>query len=338
MKLWRETIQAYRFGRASYLWLLFVWAEVNRREHTPTWYAQIVSATTSSMATARSKRRRRSDSDVNAGTPAKAPNCSPDAFEEPGPAESTPTALPDLTEDIDELIRLMGESEKPLPVAGPLAGGTRLSDLLLLVADPRMEPAVLRIVSPESPEYARICAEFALAGLAVVRIARVESSHARLCFKQTLAADAALSGRRSQHPPAILWHAPTRTLLAAAAEGCLDHRCARRDPRLRFGLGAYITPDVSKANQYAPAQRGYTSPFGSAPCSGAPAGVRMMLGVAVNAGNTYTYPRGRMDPTLTRPPPGYDSVTGNITGSDEVVVYDRTRTLVQYMVEYVPQS
>lgn len=260
------------------------------------------------------------------------------------PTESTLTDLPDLrdlTGDLDTLITLMGESETPLPVAGPLAGGTRLSDLLLLVADPRREPAVLRIVSPESPEHARIHAEFALAGLAVVRIARVESSHSRLCFEQTLAADAALSGRRSQPPPTILWHAPTTALLAAAAEGCLDHRCARPDPlhtRLRFGSGAYSTPDVSKANQYAPAQRGYTSPFKSTPCSGAPAGVRMMLGVAVNAGNTYKYPRGRMAPTLTRPPPGYDSVTGNITGSDEVVVYDRTRTLVQYMVEYVPQS
>lgn len=145
------------------------------------------------MATARGKRLRGSDSDFEAGTPAKVPNCSADAFEEPGPAESTPTDLPDLTGDLDLLVKLMGESETPLLLTGPLDGGTRRSDLLLLGADSRKDPTVLRIVSPESPEHARICAKFAFAGLHVLRIARVEAPHSRLCFEQTRDADAALS-------------------------------------------------------------------------------------------------------------------------------------------------
>ena len=99
----------------------------------------------------------------------------------------------------------------------------------------------------------------------------------------------------------------------------LDPQCISRDSFQRFGNGFYLAPNSSKCNDYV---RGCNSH-------------KAMLLCQVYPGKKYNIQRNRQH--LTGPPPGYDSVYGNV-GEDlnypELVVYKPEAVMPRYIIVY----
>jgi len=101
----------------------------------------------------------------------------------------------------------------------------------------------------------------------------------------------------------------------------LDPNCIRssRSDFQRFGSGFYLAPNSSKCHDYTQDAHGY----------------RGMLLCDVYPGKKF--PLQKNSPKLTQPPPGYDSVYGQV-GSDlnypEIVLYDSDAVLPRYIIIY----
>eukprot|EP00053_Salpingoeca_punica_P011184 m.99996 g.99996 ORF g.99996 m.99996 type:complete len:476 (-) comp15608_c0_seq3:497-1924(-) len=111
-----------------------------------------------------------------------------------------------------------------------------------------------------------------------------------------------------------LYHTTKAPLAAVLAEG-LDLGRAR--PGL-FGRGLYATSSIVKASSYWPLH-----------CNR-----RIMLEVSVLAGRAYEYMPGETCQGLTAPPQGCDSVSGDLHGHPETVVYNNSQLLIRYIVDY----
>jgi len=88
-----------------------------------------------------------------------------------------------------------------------------------------------------------------------------------------------------------------------------------------FGRGIYLTPDMTKANDYAPQAKTATV-------------LRAMLVCDVLEGKSHTYATGHFDRTLTAAPLDSDSVTGYIRRAKEVVVYNCAQVLIKGVILY----
>jgi hypothetical protein len=121
-----------------------------------------------------------------------------------------------------------------------------------------------------------------------------------------------------------LWHGTTAGDIDQLLLEGLDQRVAARG---HFGRGLYFSDHPGKAHRYTTKK----SFVGRGPSS---EGIRTMLRCKVQLGKTKEYPRGINDTSLLREPSGYDSVVGNISGQNEMVVYDNDRVLIEYVVRY----
>lgn len=118
-----------------------------------------------------------------------------------------------------------------------------------------------------------------------------------------------------------LWHGTTAPNIDQLLLEGLDQRVAARG---HFGRGLYFSDHPGKAHRY-------TTKRSAGPNAD---GIRTMLRCKVQLGKTKEYPRGVNDTSLLREPSGYDSVMGNISGQNEMVVYDNDRVLIEYVVRY----
>jgi len=114
-----------------------------------------------------------------------------------------------------------------------------------------------------------------------------------------------------------LYHYPNPEFLNNIIIEGLDARLSKIG---NFGKGIYFASDLLKANQF------NTSPVGQ---------ISYMFLCSVNLGNTFNYELNANDMKLVREPDGYDSVSGNINGFDEFVVYDNTRVVIDYIISYI---
>lgn len=246
--------------------------------------------------------------------------------------ETEAPELPELGPVIEGLLAEVNDEERTamqLPPAFPAwKEGHQSGDFPLLV-NPDERPTVLREMPRTSEAFERLRTQFAAESLSVHRVIQVMAPGARIRYEATRGADARI--RVAPGAERMLWHTPSnRAVAQVVAEGCLDPRVSRGG---RFGRGAYTTPDILKAAAYAKTgTEKLVSPY---PGPTPPPDLRIMLQVAINTGRVFECPKGTINYSLQRPPSGFDSVCGNITGSDEIVVYDRTRTLVHYIVEYL---
>ena len=100
----------------------------------------------------------------------------------------------------------------------------------------------------------------------------------------------------------------------------LDRRCIRKNVSFqRFGHGFYLAPNSSKCHDYTQGANGY----------------RAMLLCDVCPGNKYQLEGNRQH--LTGPPPGYDSVYGQVGSKlnyPEIVVYKPEAVLPRYVILY----
>eukprot|EP00049_Salpingoeca_infusionum_P021932 m.4872 g.4872 ORF g.4872 m.4872 type:complete len:252 (-) comp4683_c0_seq2:439-1194(-) len=91
-----------------------------------------------------------------------------------------------------------------------------------------------------------------------------------------------------------------------------------------FGRGIYSATTPIKANKYWPKERAYDE--------------RVILQLRTLVGHTKQFQRGHYDMELQREPRGYDSVSGNIDGHSEVIVYNNNRCLIEYVIYYVDKQ
>ena len=105
-----------------------------------------------------------------------------------------------------------------------------------------------------------------------------------------------------------------------ANEG-LDKDCISNASFQRFGPGFYLAPNSSKCHDYARRCNGYTH--------------KAMILCEVHPGRKYHLQTNRQQ--LNGPPPGYDSVYGQV-GEDlnypELVVYDPDAVMPRYIIVY----
>lgn len=85
-----------------------------------------------------------------------------------------------------------------------------------------------------------------------------------------------------------------------------------------FGKGIYAAQTVPKSSSY------WQWQFDA----------RIMLEVSMLTGSTYLCPLGQTRQGLQAPPPGFDSVTGNVHGQPEFVVYENSRVLIKFIIDY----
>jgi hypothetical protein len=107
-----------------------------------------------------------------------------------------------------------------------------------------------------------------------------------------------------------------------------------------FGKGLYFSPDPKKCDDYwRRAAMGEAGAVAAASTGKDPATTRYMFCARVILGRPYEFAAGTYEKSLRAPPNGYDSVAGHIKGQRELVVYENSRVLLEYLVTYeVPEQ
>lgn len=179
-------------------------------------------------------------------------------------------------------------------------------------------------VDPASELANEIAEEFATEGLEVTAAFQVNNTPASEVYEARKYATR--TGRSA--PEHYLWH------------GTPDGSDARLDsivgeglhPSTKAGyLGANCVylGEVGKASMYAIPRDAVKLPHSLHPLE-----ERTMVRARVLLGRTLYLAPGKYDPTLTRAPRGYDSVSASIFGGREYGVYDSTRVLVDLVVRF----
>jgi hypothetical protein len=89
-----------------------------------------------------------------------------------------------------------------------------------------------------------------------------------------------------------------------------------------FGRGNYCTPYIEKAATY---WKGTSERF-------------IVFGVEVLLGDCLDHEDGMFDQTYRKEPYGFDSVSGNMTGEKEFVVYRNDQINIKYVIYYYPDD
>lgn len=159
--------------------------------------------------------------------------------------------------------------------------------------------------------------------VAVYRVQNVDM-HKRFTDKQSWETEAMLTTT----PALDLWHGTP-----ADEKGIEDMLLGGLDQRLSqrgyFGHGLYFSDSPGKASRYT-APRNDQGRLVALPDTH----VRTLLRCKVLPGRQLKCDPNVTHPRLRREPVGYDSVKGNVTGSDEYVVYDNARVYAEYVVQY----
>jgi hypothetical protein len=176
-------------------------------------------------------------------------------------------------------------------------------------------------VDPDTSEYASVVLPLIQHGVTIVDVHRVQNQRTYTRFHATKMADSMMPWDTY---PRDLWHGTTATQLGQLLLEGLDQRVASRG---HFGRGLYFSDHPGKAHRYTSKR---STGRGSHGCRG----IRTMLRCKVLMGKIKEYPRGVNDPSLLREPAGHDSVSGNISGQHEMVVYNNDRVYIDYVVRY----
>jgi len=174
-------------------------------------------------------------------------------------------------------------------------------------------------VDPSTAEYAAVVLPLVQHGVSIVEVQRVQNHRLYTRYHGKEMSEALMPWETETKD---LWHGTTVSDLEQMLLEGLDQRMSARG---HFGRGLYFSDHPGKAHRYTTKRSGFGGESG---------GVRTMLRCRVQLGRTKEYPPGVNDTSLLREPAGYDSVRGNISGQNEMVVYDNDRVLIEYVVRY----
>mmetsp|Transcript_48480 Transcript_48480/g.67370 ORF Transcript_48480/g.67370 Transcript_48480/m.67370 type:complete len:317 (-) Transcript_48480:2-952(-) len=180
-------------------------------------------------------------------------------------------------------------------------------------------------VDPSTAEYASVVLPLIQHGVTIVEVQRVQNHRLYSRYHAKEMAEALMPWDTSVKD---LWHGTTASNIDQLLLEGLDQRVAARG---HFGRGLYFSDHPGKAHRYT-TKRSFPGRGPSAE------GIRTMLRCRVQLGKVKEYPRGVNDTSLLREPSGFDSVQGNISGQNEMVVYDNDRVLIEYVVRYTVAS
>ena len=146
-------------------------------------------------------------------------------------------------------------------------------------------------------------------GMPIRKISRVQNDIAKMRYEHLQ-----LEGSSRQQEPLTVYHTTNSPIDTVVMEG-LDQRLSKSG---YFGRGIYFS-DPIKCSMY--------GKFGTTTH-------RVMLMCSILPGRQFTFLDNEHDNTLLREPAGYDSVSGNITGHREHVIYNNDRCIIDYIIEY----
>lgn len=175
-------------------------------------------------------------------------------------------------------------------------------------------------VDSSTPEYAAVVLPLVQHGVRIVDVRRVQNFR---LYERYYAKEQADAVKPWETTGQDLWHGTSATDMDRLLLEGLDQRISARG---HFGRGLYFSDHPGKAHRY-------TSKHHCSSTAGE-VGIRTMLRCKVLLGKTKMYPPRVNDPSLLREPFGFDSVQGNISGQNEMIVYDNDRVLIDYVVRY----
>ena len=176
-----------------------------------------------------------------------------------------------------------------------------------------LQSAVAVRLHPDSEEFQTIAKDFTKGAphFEVHEVRRIENTESQAKYWSQYAYDA----KHGIINEGILYHTYRGERAPIFSLG-LDQRMGRIG---MFGRGIYFSPTTLKTDQYSkiPATE-----------------MRYTLRCRVLLGRVCKFPQGQSMPSLMREPLGFDTVLGNVSGSDEYAVYNSNRVLIEYEVGY----